>query len=113
MYVYGNHIQVRSAEVNLYTCDSGVAATFPQSCQVNLSDRNLSTTHLEYIGWMEEIIAIDYGKFELYVFYCLWIQANTIGAQAIIKRDDYNFTFIKFNQIISYSADLFVFPVHI
>jgi hypothetical protein len=113
MYVYGNHIWVRSAEVNLNTYDSSVVATFSQSCRMSSSDRNLSTTHLEYIGWVEEIIAMDYGKFELYVLYCSWVQVNLVGAWATIKRDDYGFNRIKFNQVIPYSIDLFAFPMHV
>jgi hypothetical protein len=71
MYVYGNHIQVHIAKRNLNTCDSDVATTFFQSYHASSSDRNLSTAYLEYIGWVEEIIAVDYGKFKLYVLYCL------------------------------------------
>ena len=32
MFASGNHIRVCGAEVDLNTCDSGVAATFLQSC---------------------------------------------------------------------------------
>ena len=113
IYVYGNHIQVRIAKGNLNTCDNDVATTSSQSCRASSSDRNLSTVHLEYFGWMEEIIAMDYSKIKLYVLYCLWIQVNILEAQAIIKWDDYNFTLIKFNQIILYSANSFAFPVHV
>ena len=68
---------------------------------------------MEYIGLVEEIIAVDYGKFELYVFYCSWVQANIVGARATIKRDDYGFTLIKFNQEIPYLIDSFAFPMHV
>lgn len=101
MYAYENYIQVRSAEINLKTCNIGIASTFFQSCCVSSSDRNLSRTHLEYIGQVAEIIAMDYDKFELYVLCYLWIQANTMQAWATMKRDDYSFTLIKFNQVIN------------
>ena len=45
MYAYGNHIRVRSAEVDMSTCDSGVAATFLQSCRSSSSDRNMRTAN--------------------------------------------------------------------
>jgi hypothetical protein len=60
------------------------------------SDCNMRTANLEYIGWVDEIIGVDYGKFELLVLYYTWVQANRIGARAIMKRDEYGFTLIKF-----------------
>ena len=82
MYAYGNHIRIRGVEVDLSTCDSGVAATFLQSCWSSSNDKNTRTTNLEYVGWVEEIISVDYGKFEVVVLYCTWAQANRSGACA-------------------------------
>ena len=70
MYAYGNHIRVRGAEANLSTCDNGVAATFLQSFRSNNSDIITRATNFEYVGWVEEIISVDYGKFEVVVLYC-------------------------------------------
>jgi hypothetical protein len=77
------------------------------------SDRNMRTANLEYIGWVDEIIGVDYGKFELLVLYCTWVQTNRTGARAIMKRDEYGFTLIKFYRRIPYSADLFAFPLQV
>ena len=87
MYAYGNHIRVRSVESNINTCDSGVAATFLQACHARNSSRNVRTTNLEYIGWVEEIIGVDYSEFELIVLYCTWVRANIRGVGATMKRD--------------------------
>jgi hypothetical protein len=35
------------------------------------------------------------------------------GARAIMKRDEYGFTLIKFYRQIPYSADLFAFPLQV
>ena len=113
MYAYGNHIRVRSAEVDMSTCDSGVAATFLQSCRSSSSDRNMRTANLEYVGWVDEIISVDYGKFEVVVLYCTWAQANKRGARATMKCDEYGFTLFKFDRLIPYSADSFAFPLHV
>ena len=83
MYAYGNHIRVRGAEANLSTCDSGVTTTFLQSCRSSSSDMNMRTTNLEYVGWVEEIISVDYEKFEIVVLYCTWAQANGRDARAL------------------------------
>ena len=113
MYAYGNHIRVRGAEVDLSTCDSGVAATFLQSCRSSSSDRNMRTTNLEYVGWVEEIISVDYGTFEVVVLYCTWARANKKGPRATMKCDEYGFTLFKFDRLIPYSADSFAFPLHV
>ena len=70
----------------------------------------MRTANLEYIGWVDEIIRVDYEKFELFILYCTWVQANRTGACAIMKHDEYRFTLIKFYRRIPYSADLFAFP---
>jgi hypothetical protein len=33
------------------------------------SGYNMRTVNLEYIRWVDEIIGVDYGKFELLVLY--------------------------------------------
>jgi len=113
MYAYGNHIRVCGAEVDLSTCDSGVAPTFSQECRASSGDQNMRTANLEYIGWVDEIIGVDYGKFELIVLYCSWVHANMAGARATMKRDDYGFTLIKCNRQVPYSADSFAFPIQV
>jgi hypothetical protein len=113
MYAYGNPIRVRSAEVDMSTCDSGVAATFLQSCRSSSSDRNMRIANLEYVGWVDEIISVDYGKFEVVVLYCTWAQANKRGARATMKCDEYGFTLFRFDRLIPYSADSFAFPLHV
>jgi hypothetical protein len=112
MYAYGNHILVRGAEVDLSTCDSGVAATFLQACRASRKDHNHREANVEYVGWVEEIIGANYRKFELLLLYCKWIQAMWSGPRATVKRDEYGFTLVKFDRTIPYSADLFEFPLH-
>jgi hypothetical protein len=112
MYAYGNHIRVRGAEMDLATCDSGVAATFSQSCRASRKDQNHRLANVEYVGWVEEIIGVDYGKFELLVLYCKWVQATWIGPRATMKKDEYGFTLVKFDRTIPYSSDSFAFPLH-
>ena len=113
MYAYGNHIRVRNVESNMHMCDSGVVATFLQACHASNNSQNVRTTNLEYIGWVEKIIGVDYGEFELIVLYCTCVRANLRGAGATMKHDDYGFTSIKFDRVIPYSIDSFAFPLHV
>ena len=73
----------------------------------------MRTTNLEYIGWVDEIIRVDLEKFELLILYYMWIQANRTVARAIMKRDEYGITLIKFYWQIPYSAEFFAFPVQV
>jgi uncharacterized protein YacL (UPF0231 family) len=113
MYAYGNHIRVRGAEADMATCDSAVAATFLQSCRASSHDRNVRTTNLEYVGWVDEILSVDYGKFEVVLLYCTWAQANRRGARATMKTDEYGFSLFRFDRLVPYSADSFAFPLHV
>ena len=112
MYAFVNHICVRGAEVDLSTCDNGVAATFLQSCRSNKKDKNHRLANVEYVGWVEEIIGADYGKFELLLLYCKWVQTTWIGPRATIKKDEYGFTLVNIDRIIPYSTDSFAFSLH-
>ena len=97
MYVYGNHFRVRSAKTNLSTIDCGVAATFNQECHSGPRDRNTIRALVEYVGWIEETLELDYGRFQAVVFLCNWMKAITTGNGATMKRDEYGFTLINFN----------------
>ena len=76
-------------------------------------NRLVITAPLEYVGWVEEIISVDYDKFEVVVLYCTWARANRSGARAIMKSDEYGFTLFKFDRLIPYSTDSFAFPLHV
>ena len=70
IYAFGNHISVHSAEGTLTTVDFGVATTFFQHFWSSIYAMNLKAANLEYVRWVEEILAVDYGMYELVVLYC-------------------------------------------
>ena len=113
MWAYGNHFRVKSVERNLTTVDCGVAATFEQECQSGPQDQNTITAQVEYVGWVEEILELDYGRFQVIVFLCNWVKEISHGPGATMKQDDYGFTLVNFNRLIPISAQSFVFPIQI
>lgn len=113
MYAYGNHYRTRASEVDLLTCDSGVAATFATPCRASSSDRNISMGNVEYIGSIEEIIGVDYGGWEIIVLYCNWVQAVMAGPRATMKHDEYGFTLVNFDRCMPHSVNSFAFPVQV
>jgi hypothetical protein len=68
---------------------------------------------LEYVWWIEEILELDYGMFQTIVFLCNWVVANYGGSNAIVKRDEYEFTLVNFECFIPLSAQSFAFPMHV
>ena len=97
----------------LITVDSSVVATFFQHCRSSVHANSLKAANLEYVGWVEEILAVDYGRYDLVVLYCNWVMTNTVGHNAIMKRDDYGFSLVNFDRLVSLSAESFAFPLHI
>ena len=63
MWAYGNHFRVQSAEGNSTTMDCGVATTFDQWCVSGPNDNNHVFAHVEYVGKVEEILDLDYGRY--------------------------------------------------
>ena len=100
MYAFGNHICVHTTEGSLTTVDSAVVATFSQHCQSSVHDMNFKAANLEYVRWMEEILAVDYGRFVLVVLYCNWMMTIMVGNNATMKRDDYGFSLVNFNRLV-------------
>ena len=104
---------MHSAEGTLTTVDSSVAATFFQHCLSSIHARNLKAANLEYVGWVGEILAVDYGRYELVVLYCDWMMVNMVGHNTTMKRDDYGFSLVDFDRLVPSSTESFAFPLHV
>ena len=70
MWAFGNHIRVASAERQLVTSDSGIAATFRRPCRSGLRDCNPVMANIEYVGTVEEILEINYRGLCVTVLVC-------------------------------------------
>jgi hypothetical protein len=84
MFVFGNHICASSVEDHLTTFDSGVATTFEWECRLGPNDRRPIIAKLEYVGWVEEILELNYGVLKIVVLLCNWVKANYNGSNATI-----------------------------
>ena len=107
---YGYHYRVRSAEEQMKTMDSGIAATFLRECRSGPRDRNPVVAPIEYVGYLEEIIELDYTTFRPVVLIGTWVKANYRGAHATVKKDSLGFTIANFAQIIPFGRDSFALP---
>ncbi len=81
-----------------------MVATFQQEYLFHLNDQNLTMTSFKYIGWIKEILELDYGQFQTIMLLCNWVVANYEGPNATIKRDGYGFTLANFKWLIPMST---------
>jgi hypothetical protein len=104
---------MKSVETNLVTIVSGIAAIFETTCRSSVNDRNLIEAEVEYVGYMEEILELNYGTTCVIVLLCNWVRANHRGVWTTMKRDEYRFTLVNFNHMIPISEYSFAFPIHV
>jgi len=61
---------VLSAEEHLTSSDSVVVATWKQVCVSRPNDLRPVVADLEYMGWVEEILEVNYGVQNIVVLLC-------------------------------------------
>jgi hypothetical protein len=49
----------------------------------------------EYVGWIEEILELDYGRFQIIVLLYSWVVAKYSTFVASAKQDEYGFTLVE------------------
>jgi hypothetical protein len=76
MYAYGNHIRVKNVETNLVIINFGVVATFTTMCKLSGQDSSPIKVILEYVGWVEKTLELDYGTTCVIVLFYYWVKAN-------------------------------------
>lgn len=81
-----------------------VIATFEQEYHSHSNDCNAIMASLENVGWIEEILELDYGRFQTVVLFCNWVVANYEGSSAIVKHNYYKFTLVNFERLIPLST---------
>jgi hypothetical protein len=107
MWAFGNHLQVANAKHHLFIANSRVIATFEQECYFHSNDRNLVLASLEYVRRIEEILELDYGRFQTIVLLYNWVVANYSRYVIIVKRDEYGFTLMSIERLIPLSIELY------
>lgn len=76
MYAFGMHLRVRSAEAGLVTRDSGVVASFSQQLRWGVRNGQPLEKTNEYVGYIEEILELDYRNHCTTILVCDWIQQS-------------------------------------
>lgn len=68
---------------------------------------------LEYVGWVEEILALNYGVLNIVVMLCIWAKENYVRINAIVKQNEYGFILVNFAFLIPILDQCFAFPLHV
>ena len=113
MNAYGIHYRVKTAELSLTTCDSGIAAKFRRPWRSRLRDHNLVEAVVEYVGYLQEIVELDYTSHCVVIFVCEWVKANYAGSNATVRKDRIGFTVANFNRMVPYGKESFAFPIQV
>jgi hypothetical protein len=85
IYAYGNLICVADAKEQLTINDYGVVATFEQECVLGSNDQRPILAKLEYVGWVEKLLELNYEVLNIVVLLCNRVKANYIGNNATVK----------------------------
>jgi hypothetical protein len=113
MYAFENHLRVAITKYHLATSNSRLVATFEQKRVSHSNDQNPMVPSIKYVGWIEEILELDYGRFHIVVILCNWVVANYGGTMTTMKREKYGFKLMNFDRLIPLLAKSFAFPMHI
>jgi hypothetical protein len=54
-----------------------------------LNDHNLVIVFIKYVGWIEKIIELDDGKFQMVVVVYNWVVANYEMFMTITRHDEF------------------------
>ena len=107
------HLQVRSSEGGIVTFDSGVVACFARQLRWGLVNGRPVETSQEYVGYIEEILVLDYRNNYVTVLLCDWVKGTRDTRFPTIQRDKYGFSLANFNQMDEkVHVDLCAFLLH-
>ena len=113
MYAFGIHFRVHSAEGGLVTRDSCVVASFSQQLRWGLRNGRPIERTDEYVGYIEEILELDYRNHCTTVLVCDWVRRSSDARFPNIRRDQYGFTMANFNRLDGkVHGSSFAFPLH-
>ena len=110
MYVHGMHLRIQSAEEEKITSNSRVAAAMLRRHKGQSGDTSGEVQKAKYVGWIEEILELDYQNHYYVVLVCSWIPRNLTTPNPKVIYDDYGFMLGNFRDTMPLGPDSFAFP---
>ena len=96
MWAYGTHLRVEERDTRNANCDCIVSVEFHHNTEKNL-----------YVGFIQEIIQVDYGETSPILLKCKWIKPSAI------QHDEYGFVRANTRQILLKTNEPYVSPIQI
>jgi hypothetical protein len=110
MYEYGMYLRIWEAEEDKVTCDIGVAAAVWECKRSKDYEAMDNLDSAENVGWMEEILELNYQSPCYIIVLCSWIPGALGIRNAKVEKDRYSFLLGNFNIAIHVGPKSFVFP---
>jgi hypothetical protein len=76
MYTNGMHLRILTTEEEKVTCDSAIATAMWKRSEGANSDEGGTLNKMEYVGWVQEILELDYRSHYIIVLLCSWMPAK-------------------------------------
>ena len=94
VWAYGRHLRVEEKDTKKENCDCIVSVEFHHDTEKKL-----------YVGFIQEIIQVDYGETSPISLKCKWIKPFAI------QHDDYGFVHANTHQSLSKTDELYFSPL--
>ena len=96
MWAYGNHLRVEEKDKGKINCDCVVSADFFHDTEKKF-----------YVGFIQDIIQVDFGENSLILLRCKWIRPSSV------QFDEYGFVRAHTQQFLSETDEPYVSPLQI
>jgi hypothetical protein len=115
MKAYGMHLRCKNVEEHMSASNSGVAAAFDRVYRVGPNDSSTMLWKEEYLGWIEEILELNYRDHCVVVLACKWVKARTTRPNPTVVCDKYGFTSANISErtVVGLGPECFAFPIHV
>jgi hypothetical protein len=108
------HLYYKSVEEHMNASDSGVVAAFDRVHRVSANDSSSLLRKEEYLGWVEEILELNYRDHCVVILACKWVKARTTSPNPTVVCDKYGFTLASISErtVVGLGPECFAFSIH-
>jgi hypothetical protein len=111
MFANGMHLRIQTTEEDKITCDSALASTVWKRSTGSDSDARERLDKMEYVGWIEEILELNYRSHCVILLMCSWVSTKLDDANSKMRRDRYDFAMANMQSANSEPGpNTFAFP---
>jgi hypothetical protein len=110
MYAHGMHFYIKDAEEEKITCDSAVAASISRRKSRREFLNSGEMEMMEYVGWIQEILELDYRSHCYIVLLYSWIPAKLEASNPKVVQDRYGYALANLQSPMTLGQNSFAFP---